>query len=67
MSENFYDFKPVRMHQKVGATLRIDVCRQLEELAEITGANRSAVIAMAITNFYAQTKKMRGEAVEQVK
>lgn len=60
MSDSYYDFKPVRMHRKVGVTLRLDVCRQLEELADITGANRSAIVAMAVTQFYQTTKLARG-------
>lgn len=51
MSEN-YEFKPTRLHRKVGVTLRIDVYRKLEELVEKTGSNRSAIVAMAVSQFY---------------
>ncbi len=65
MSDN-YDFKPTRMHRKVGVTLRIDVCRKLEELVESTGSNRSAIVAMAVSQFY-ERNNSRGEGEIAVK
>ena len=62
MSEN-YEFKPTRMHRKVGVTLRIDVCRKLEELVETTGSNRSAIVAMAVSQFYDRNTTKGGSEV----
>ncbi len=62
MSEN-YEFKPTRMHRKVGVTLRIDVCRKLEELVETTGSNRSAIVAMAVSQFYERNKTGGGSEI----
>lgn len=62
MSEN-YEFKPTRMHRKVGVTLRVDVCRKLEELVETTGSNRSAIVAMAVSQFYDRNNSRGGSEV----
>ncbi len=62
MGDN-YEFKPTRLHRKVGVTLRIDVCRKLEELVESTGSNRSAIVAMAVSQFYERNNSKGGSEV----